>query len=97
MTNQYLVTYQNVKLETGQTMKLEYLLTEEISGVTHNPLYGIKINKKFNGDCESEVTGAISYKRDLVLQMIEDLSFHLVTPISFFEIVDDMITERECS
>jgi len=96
MTNQYLVTYQNVQLETGQTIQLEYLLTEETSEVTHNSLYGIKINKIFGEDCESESTGAISYKKDLVLQMIQDFSYHQVTPISIIEIVDDIITEREC-
>lgn len=88
----YLVEETSVITHNHQTFELEYYLTEEISKSYRRPLYGIQVKKIFEGKEELESTGAISYSKELVTQMIRDLCRNTVTPMTLVEVVDEEMT-----
>lgn len=94
-----LIGERNVELEDQREMVLNYYLIEEPSKANGdmNYLYGIKIEKQFGGIVESEEVEAISYSKEVVLQLINTLMECTVTPMTLVEVVDDLITLRQCS
>ena len=97
-----LIGERNVTLEDQREMVLNYYLIEEPSkenGVMNSSkyLYGIKIEKQFGGIVESEEVEALSYSKEVVLQLISTLMECTVTPMTLIEVVDELITLRQCS
>lgn len=94
-----LIGERNVELEDQREMVLNYYLIEKPSKANGdmNYLYGIKIEKQFGGIVESEEVEAISYSKEVVLQLINTLMECTVTPMTLVEVVDDLITLRQCS
>lgn len=94
-----LIGERNVELEDQREMVLNYYLIEEPSKANGdmNYLYGIKIEKQFGGIVESEEVEALSYLKEFVLQLIDTLMECTVTPMTLVEVVDDLITLRQCS
>ena len=94
-----LIGERNVELEDQREMVLNYYLIEEPSKANGdmNYLYGIKIEKQFGGIVESEEVEALSYLKEFVLQLINTLMEYTVTPMTLVEVVDDLITLRQCS
>lgn len=99
MKKLHLVGTQVLELESNKTMNLRYYLTEchkaDNSAVQY---YGVQIEKKEEADSpEVEWVDYISSSKDIVLNMVEKLAKHTVTPISMVTIVDDIVTELMCS
>lgn len=97
-----LIGERDVKLENHMGMVLKYYLVEEASKEREeldcsNFLYGIKIEKQFGGIVESEEVEALSYSKEVVLQLIHTLIECTVTPMTLVEVVDELITLRLCS
>ncbi len=94
-----LIGERNVELEDQREMVLNYYLIEEPSKANGdmNYLYGIKIEKQFGGIVELEEVEALSYLKEFVLQLIDTLMECTVTPMALVEVVDDLITLRQCS
>lgn len=94
-----LIGERNVELEDQREMVLNYYLIEEPSKANGdmNYLYGIKIEKQFGGIVESEEVEALSYSKEVVLQLINTLMECTVTPMTLVEVVDELITLRQCS
>ena len=97
-----LIGERNVELEDQREMVLNYYLIEEPSKAngdmnSMNFLYGIKIEKQFGGIVESEEVEALSYSKEVVLQLINTLMECTVTPMTLIEVVDELITLRQCS
>lgn len=94
-----LIGERNVELEDQREMVLHYYLIEEPSKAngSMNYLYGIKIEKQFGGIVESEEVEALSYSKEVVLQLINTLMECTVTPMTLVEVVDELITLRQCS
>lgn len=94
-----LIGERNVELEDQREMVLNYYLIEELSKANGdmNYLYGIKIEKQFGGIVESEEVEALLYSKEVVLQLINTLMECTVTPMTLVEVVDELITLRQCS
>lgn len=95
-----LIGEKQVLVDDVKMMILSYYLIEESSKVKDeqvNNLYGIRIQKQFGGIVESEEVEALSYSKEVVLQLIETLMEFTVTPMTLVEVVDDLITLRLCS
>lgn len=97
-----LIGEREVKLENQMGMVLKYYLVEEPSkedGEKESTkfLYGIKIEKQFGGTVESEEVEALSYSKEVVLQLIHTLIECTVTPMTLVEVVDELVTLRLCS
>lgn len=94
-----LIGVRDVELEDQREMVLNYFLIEEPSKASGdmNYLYGIKIEKQFGGIVESEEVEALLYSKEVVLQLIDILMECTVTPMTLVEVVDDLITLRQCS
>jgi uncharacterized protein (DUF2267 family) len=97
-----LIGERNVKLENQMEMVLKYYLVEGPSKEQGDMdrsifLYGIKIEKQFGRIVESEEVEALSYSKEVVLQLIQKLIECTVTPITLVEVVDELITLRLCS
>ena len=88
-----------VELEDQREMVLKYFIIEEPSKAKGDMdyLYGIKIEKQFGGIVESEEVEALSYLKEVVLQLINTLMECTVTPMTLVEVVDELITLRQCS
>lgn len=88
-----------VELEDQREMVLKYFIIEELSKAKGDMdyLYGIKIEKQFGGIVESEEVEALSYSKEVVLQLINTLMECTVTPMTLVEVVDELITLRQCS
>lgn len=95
-----LIGEKQVLVDDEKMMILSYYLIEESSKVKDeqvNNLYGIRIQKQFGGIVESEEVEALSYSKEVVLQLIETLMEFTVTPMTLVEVVDELITLRLCS
>ncbi|WP_455716301.1 DUF6514 family protein [Anaerosporobacter sp.] len=97
-----LIGEREVKLENQMGMVLKYYLVEEPSKEVGerdclNFLYGIKIEKQFGEIVESEEVEALSYSKEVVVQLIHTLIECTVTPMTLVEVVDDLVTLRLCS
>lgn len=84
--------------EVGE-IRLEYYLVEETRDVSNYlPLYGIRIIKYSRSESglirEQRTASAISYSRIFVMEVLNKLIDHLVTPISMLEIIDDQVTQE---
>lgn len=98
MKHKILKGKKTITLEDNRTMDLEYYLLENSTDIGKDKaLYGVKITKTIGDYIESEEVDAISYSKEFVEQMIQQLMDNDVTPISMIEIVDEMITVRLCS
>ncbi|WP_167955020.1 DUF6514 family protein [Anaerosporobacter faecicola] len=98
----HLIGEKKVELEDQREMVLLYYLIEEpskeMSGKDGSSfLYGIKIEKQFGGIVESEEVEALSYSKEVVMQLINTLMECTVTPLTLIEVVDDLITLKLCS
>ena len=89
----YLVANEDVTLENGTNMELNYFLTEEDGEESQAPLYGICINKCVKRQMESEQTGALSMSKDFVLNLCKKLARNTITPMVMLEVIDDLIEE----
>lgn len=94
-----LIGERNVELEDQREMVLNYYSIEETSKANGdmNYLYGIKIEKQFGGIVESDEVEALSYSKEIVLELINTLMECTVTPMTLVEVVDELITLRQCS
>lgn len=95
-----LIGEKQVLVDDEKMMILSYYLIEDSSKVKDeqvNNLYGIRIQKQFGGIVESEEVEALSYSKEVVLQLIETLMEFTVTPMTLVEVVDELITLRLCS
>lgn len=96
-----LIGEKRVLVDDEKEMILGYYLIKEPSKVVNdedvNNLYGIRIQKQFGGIVESEEVQALSYSKEVVLQLIETLMEYTVTPMTLVEVVDDLITLKLCS
>lgn len=94
MEKMYVIFSNVVELDEEKIMKLDYCLTENLTETEPAiPYFGIQINKKLNGNVETEKVAGISHSKDTVMGYIKKLAQFAVTPISMVEILDDMITE----
>lgn len=97
MEKMYVILSNVVELDEERVMKLDYCLTENLTETEPAiPYFGIQINKKLNGDLETEKVIGISHSKDTVMAYIKKLAQFAVTPISMVEVLDDMITEESC-
>lgn len=82
-----------VMLEDEKVMKLDYILTENVSEMEpKTTYYGIRVTKKLDNMIESEEETGISNCRDTVISIIRKLCQFEVTPISMINIVDELVT-----
>lgn len=91
MNNDIFINQQQMLLENGKQVSLNYYVTSEPS-LDDCVVYGIKVEKQ--GEMlESEATGPISQSQDWVLGLCKKIAGNQVTPIGLISIVDDIVTE----
>lgn len=86
-----------VTLENQSDMTLQYYMVEEstlegkASGESEY-MYGIRVDKQYEGIVESEEVRALTYSKSLAHEFVRTLMLHTVTPITLVETVDDLMT-----
>jgi hypothetical protein len=91
MNKNHLIGTKELTYDNAHKMKLEYFLISEDRERTRS-LYGIRIRKTVDArQVETETTPALSASRDFVEQMIYKLMVNTVTPMTLYEVVDDLI------
>lgn len=77
--------------DRGLGVHLNYYLTKKTGRTAYDALYGIRIEKKIQGERdESEQTPALSASRQIVEQLAGKLMAGAVTPVCMMEIIDDL-------
>lgn len=82
-----------VVLDDGRIMKLDYYLTERISEADQTPYYGVMIAKHLDELTETEEITGVSASREDAMSIIKRLCQFEVTPISMVEVVDELVTQ----
>lgn len=93
MEQAILVHQQEIALDNGSYMKLNYYVTE-YSKENYAFMYGIAI-EKVGHPLEVETTGPISDAKEWVYKMCEYIAKNQVTPIGLTDVIDDLITEQK--
>ena len=86
-----------VDIQPERQMSLEYYVISTKSEEDESEVYGALIEKTEGENTEKEEITAISTQKDLVIELVDLMISHTVTPISMVYIVDDYITEKCCS
>lgn len=86
-----------VDIQPERQMSLEYYVITTKSEEDGSEIYGASIEKTEGEKIEKEEIKAISMQKDLVVELVDLMITHTVTPISMVYIVDDYITEKCCS
>ncbi len=98
MKNAKILFCNELTLEDERRIKLDYYLTECCTEEDQSKAYyGIGINKHVDGVTESEEVLGISFSKDRVVAIINQLFRNTVTPISMIGILDDLIGEGSYS
>lgn len=83
--------------QNNNKILLKYYLLKE-KGRNHKNYYGIRVEKCHVAEdgqyhvVENETLSGISGSKDFIMEALEKLQSHQVTPMCVGEIVDDMIT-----
>lgn len=89
---QFLVGERAFTSDRGLDIRLNYYLTKKISQPDGGALYGIRIEKTTKGAGEeSEQTPVLSASRQMVEEIVRRLMDGLVTPITMFGVIDDLV------
>lgn len=87
----FLVGERRFVSDRGLDIHLNYYLTKRTGKTAYDALYGIRIEKKAQGEQEeSEQTPALSASRQMVEQLAGKLMAGTVTPVCLMEIIDDL-------
>jgi hypothetical protein len=104
MTQKVLLFSNEVTLEDGRMMKLDYNLTENESeeyddskhfysesfhGCISPNYYGIQITKYLEDAIETDEVSGISYNKDTAISILKKLYHNEVTPVALTGILDD--------
>lgn len=82
-----------VKLDDGHDIVLDYYLTEMISEADLvTPYFGVGITKKSGTISETDEVCGLSASKETAVWILEKLYQHQVTPISLVEILDELVT-----
>lgn len=77
--------------DRGLGIHLNYYLTKRTGRTAYDALYGIRIEKRVQGEQEeTEQTPALSASRQMVEQLAGRLMAGTVTPVCMMEIIDDL-------
>lgn len=77
--------------DRGLGVHLNYYLTKKTGRTAYDALYGIRIEKKVQGEQEeTEQTPALSASWQMVEQLAGKLIDGAVTPVCMMEIIDDL-------
>jgi|GEM_PF-382289 len=85
----------DVLLENGKVMKLDYSLIESISEIDQSPYFGVRVTKYLDGQIETDEVAGLSSSREKVVKILNKLYKYEVTPISLVEILDCLQTLEE--
>lgn len=90
MEKDIFIDRQQMELEDGKKVCLQYFLTQE-AGQSEKNFYGIKV-EKWGEILEVENTGPISQSEDWVRSLCTLIAGNQVTPIGLINVVDDIMT-----
>lgn len=86
-----------VENQVKEPIYLDYYLVESYAKEREYPLFGILIEKAIVNEgqkkiVETNLTEGISFSGEMVLQMLELLKHHAITPMCADEVIDEWMT-----
>lgn len=96
MTESKLIGKRIVEIVPGRKMVLEYFIIKNFDESSQTISYGAKIHKTEEESSETEIINGIIDSEEVILDVVNMLLEHTVTPVSMVNVIDDYVTEKVC-